>query len=363
MTIQLTTAGVRIAPSSHAAVRSLIYAHGTPIPSDTLRATEPTDRVFRVDAPVSGATPTAVHIGGTRIAAEIRRLFAPEYQAVAGEYPPELQIPISEPQYRNVVAHHGTHFANMLMWAIIKLPYGGCSPYHDSGVIFESPRDHVYLRHNGSHWLLHFPLVATHIDAPWICDLNAIHGADADMCTPLIVAMGSTPDRVRSFSVPKPMIHWLRTSPLYGPEAEARWAVARRVYFASAIPGIRLLASAGLARYEAFDFRNIKGDSRNIKGDFRVRGPLCGYRDLLQHTVPTLLELYGTVNGLRSEAVPPAYTSQGCHICHHIGLRHKRQRSFKCTNPRCNVTSLPDRVNAALSIRGGGMLQHLDRHR
>src|SRR5690242_9790029 len=32
--------------------------------------------------------------------------------------------------------------------------------------------------------------------------------------------------------------------------------------------------------------------------------------------------------------LPPAYTSQMCHACLHLGHRHEKKR-FRCTNPLC----------------------------
>ncbi|MEM6754532.1 MAG: transposase, partial [Cyanobacteria bacterium P01_C01_bin.38] len=46
------------------------------------------------------------------------------------------------------------------------------------------------------------------------------------------------------------------------------------------------------------------------------------------------LEYKGIKQGVEVVAVPPRYTSQTCHKCLHIGLRSNK--SFKCTNSRCN---------------------------
>ena len=48
----------------------------------------------------------------------------------------------------------------------------------------------------------------------------------------------------------------------------------------------------------------------------------------------TFLEYKGVKEGVSVRAVSPAYTSQTCHCCLHIGLRSNK--SFKCSNPDCS---------------------------
>jgi len=52
------------------------------------------------------------------------------------------------------------------------------------------------------------------------------------------------------------------------------------------------------------------------------------------------LEYKGIKEGVAVIAVPPAYTSQTCHRCLHIGLRTNKQ--FKCTNKVCGWTGDAD---------------------
>ena len=47
----------------------------------------------------------------------------------------------------------------------------------------------------------------------------------------------------------------------------------------------------------------------------------------------TFLEYKGIKEGIEVRAISPAYTSQTCNCCLHLGLRSNK--SFKCTNPRC----------------------------
>ena len=47
----------------------------------------------------------------------------------------------------------------------------------------------------------------------------------------------------------------------------------------------------------------------------------------------TFLEYKGIKEGVEVIAINPAYTSQSCHCCLHIGLRNNK--SFKCSNVRC----------------------------
>ena len=48
----------------------------------------------------------------------------------------------------------------------------------------------------------------------------------------------------------------------------------------------------------------------------------------------TFLEYKGIKEGIEVKAINPAYTSQTCNCCLHLGLRSNK--SFKCTNTRCS---------------------------
>jgi putative transposase len=53
--------------------------------------------------------------------------------------------------------------------------------------------------------------------------------------------------------------------------------------------------------------------------------------------------------GIPVESVPPAYTSQTCHACNHIG-RRPRQAEFRCTHTECWVSEYQSDINAAAKI-------------
>jgi putative transposase len=55
--------------------------------------------------------------------------------------------------------------------------------------------------------------------------------------------------------------------------------------------------------------------------------------------------------GIRVEFVAPAYTSQTCHACGHIGQRGE-QAEFRCTNAECWVSEYQADLNAASNIAG-----------
>lgn len=66
----------------------------------------------------------------------------------------------------------------------------------------------------------------------------------------------------------------------------------------------------------------------------------------------TFLEYKGVKDGVEVIAVNPAYTSQTCHCCLHIGLRSNK--SFKCTNSRCGWIGDAD-SNGSLMIAKSGV--------
>ncbi|WP_435156794.1 RNA-guided endonuclease TnpB family protein [Haladaptatus sp. DFWS20] len=55
--------------------------------------------------------------------------------------------------------------------------------------------------------------------------------------------------------------------------------------------------------------------------------------------------------GIPIRFVNPAYTSQTCHACGHLGYRG-RQATFRCTNSECWVTEYQADINAAANIAG-----------
>ena len=63
------------------------------------------------------------------------------------------------------------------------------------------------------------------------------------------------------------------------------------------------------------------------------------------------LEYKGIKYGVEVIAVPPAYTSQTCHKCNHLGLRSEKR--FKCTNQACGWHGDADE-NGAINIANIG---------
>ncbi|MEC4893751.1 MAG: transposase [Oscillatoria sp. PMC 1051.18] len=61
----------------------------------------------------------------------------------------------------------------------------------------------------------------------------------------------------------------------------------------------------------------------------------------------SFLEYKGIKEGVEVIAIPPAYTSQTCHKCKHLGIRGGKY--FRCTNPQCQHYGDAD-VNASLVI-------------
>lgn len=74
------------------------------------------------------------------------------------------------------------------------------------------------------------------------------------------------------------------------------------------------------------------------------------------------LEYKGIKEGVQVVAVPPRYTSQTCHKCLHLGLRSNK--SFKCTNNKCNWkgdadfngSNIISLLGQSVSLPGGSFL-------
>ena len=65
----------------------------------------------------------------------------------------------------------------------------------------------------------------------------------------------------------------------------------------------------------------------------------------------TFLEYKGIKEGVKVIAIPPAYTSQTCHCCNHIGIR--TNKNFKCSNQNCGWSGDAD-LNGALMVKKWG---------
>lgn len=66
----------------------------------------------------------------------------------------------------------------------------------------------------------------------------------------------------------------------------------------------------------------------------------------------SFLEYKSLLNGVQLVVVEPAYTSQTCSCCKHIGKR--TNKVFKCTNQNCEVDVLDSDYNASLNIASLG---------
>lgn len=73
------------------------------------------------------------------------------------------------------------------------------------------------------------------------------------------------------------------------------------------------------------DLTNIRFTSKRRNKKFRAKLGRWSFAQLR-----SFIEYKAKLNGVEFIAVEPAYTSQTCSVCHHIGTR--KSKSFKCTN-------------------------------
>ena len=101
------------------------------------------------------------------------------------------------------------------------------------------------------------------------------------------------------------------------------------------------------------DLKNIRWgmNSKKRNKTFRRRSNSWNFYQLR-----FFLEYKGKINGVQIVAIPPAYTSQTCHNCGHIGIRHGKQ--FRCAH--CGNVADAD-VNAALNIATWGYVNTHER--
>ncbi len=66
------------------------------------------------------------------------------------------------------------------------------------------------------------------------------------------------------------------------------------------------------------------------------------------HQLRTFLEYKSLLEGVKLIVVEPAYTSQTCHICKHIGVRTNKE--FQCVNTNCKVNIIDADFNASMNI-------------
>lgn len=136
-------------------------------------------------------------------------------------------------------------------------------------------------------------------------------------------------------------------------ERDADWRVDERFdYYQNALTDIIEKASREVVDYAAtFDNpRIVMEDLTYIRerldyGKFMNRRLHAWAFARLQGRV----EDKATDAGIPVEYVNPAYTSQTCHECNHLGKRAS-QAEFRCTNEECHVSTFQADISAAASI-------------
>ena len=91
------------------------------------------------------------------------------------------------------------------------------------------------------------------------------------------------------------------------------------------------------------DLTNIRFTSKRRNKKFRTKLGKWNFADLRAK-----LEYKALLNGVKLVVVNPAYTSQTCHSCKHIGKR--TNKVFKCTNINCKVDTIDADYNASKVI-------------
>lgn len=91
------------------------------------------------------------------------------------------------------------------------------------------------------------------------------------------------------------------------------------------------------------DLTGIRFTSKKRNKKFRTKLGKWNFSMLRQY-----IEYKALLNGVKCIAIPPAYTSQTCSTCNHIGKR--TNKVFKCTNTNCKVDSIDADFNAAQNI-------------
>jgi len=95
------------------------------------------------------------------------------------------------------------------------------------------------------------------------------------------------------------------------------------------------------------DLTNIRFTSKRRNKKFRTKLGRWNFGQLR-----SFIEYKSLLNGVQLVVVEPAYTSQTCSCCKHIGKR--TNKVFKCTNQNCEVYVLDADYNASLNIASLG---------
>jgi IS605 OrfB family transposase len=91
------------------------------------------------------------------------------------------------------------------------------------------------------------------------------------------------------------------------------------------------------------DLTNIRFTSKRRNKKFKTKLGKWNFSDLRAK-----LEYKALLNGVKLVVVNPAYSSQTCHSCKHIGKR--TNKVFKCTNTNCKVDTIDADFNASMVI-------------
>lgn len=91
------------------------------------------------------------------------------------------------------------------------------------------------------------------------------------------------------------------------------------------------------------DLTNIRFTSKRRNKKFRTKLGRWSFSQLR-----SFLEYKSALNGVKLVVIEPAYTSQTCHSCKHIGER--KNKVFKCINHKCEVDVIDSDYNASLNI-------------
>lgn len=95
------------------------------------------------------------------------------------------------------------------------------------------------------------------------------------------------------------------------------------------------------------DLTNIRFTSKRRNKKFRTKLGRWSFWQLR-----SFLKYKSLLNGVQLVVVEPAYTSQTCSCCKHIGKR--TNKVFKCTNQNCEVDVLDADYNASINIASLG---------
>lgn len=330
---------VRISRSSYALLKGLVDCYGHQVSSDLLTRCGHSDKVYRIDAPVTASTRSSLTVGGVTIQCDISRLTPPEQQALPGK--PALSFPKTDGEFAALAHCKGQKFADMLRSTLQELRTDtACWPL-PIDIKFQS--DHIYIYSaqrkigNATDWFLALDFGVQLKDQPEPL-LTGTLGINTGFTTPFVVAPTSCVADVRTFAVPEPLAQWVQQADLRDTD---QWDLARQAFYYASLPAFRFCAQAATVRIEDLSF------GRYMSQEYVRRARLCGLTDGIMAALPVYLTLQGT----EVVRVPPVGTSTTCHICRQPGQR--RGDRFTCREHG----EFNAHANAAMLIRDGGVLK------